>query len=139
VTFRQDLTIRQGETWSFVYTHKDGAGSVVDLTGYTARAAIKVDFAGATEVYLSTGSDAIGGSIALGGAAGTVTLSMTADQTTSLLDDLSYYALVASNKRAPVAPSVTWRYDLELVASNGTVTRALEGLVTIYRQVTGVN
>ena len=131
MTKRHDLEVRQGESWSFVYTHLDGAGSAVDLTGYTARASVKVSLVGSTEVYFSTGSDADGGTLALGGAAGTVTFSMTAAQTANLLDNLSLYSI-------SVEPFIVDRfiYDLELVDGSGTVTRALEGRFFVQREVT---
>ena len=89
MTIRQDLKINQGETWSWVYTHIDSTGSAIDLTGYTARMSVKTNFTGSTEAYLSTGADADGGIISLGGVVGTVTLSMTAAQTTALTDNSS--------------------------------------------------
>jgi hypothetical protein len=137
MTIHQNLEIRQGQTWTWVYTCKLN-GTPVNLTGYSARMSIKQDFHVDSEAYLSTGSDADGGRIALGGALGTVTLSMTAAETTALLDDLSYYAFVSQDKRAPICPVVEWIYDLELVAPNGTVTRELEGKVQIFRNVTAL-
>jgi len=136
MTIQQDLTIKQGETWSWTYTH--GGSSPVNLTGYSARMSIKTGYGVDSEAYLSSGDDANGGTITLGGALGTVTLSMTAEETTALLDDLSFYAFVNSEKREPVQPSVCWIYDLELVSPAGVVTRALEGKVHIYRNVTAI-
>jgi hypothetical protein len=132
VTTRQDLPIRQGETWSFVYTKKDSAGAAVNLTGYTARMAIKNRIGGALFAYLSTGTDASGGSIALGGVLGTVTLSMTASQTTAVGYILPDLRLVARGLR----PILTLAYDLELISGAGVVTRELEGAVQIHREVT---
>lgn len=137
MTTRQDLYIEQGVTWSWVYTWLDSAGDPVDITGYSARMAIKTRFDWNTEAYLSSGSDADGGSIALGDAAGTITLSMTAAQTTALVGDLSIYTLVPPENRQPVEPTVTLLYDLELVTGAGAVTRVLEGRVNVRRQVTG--
>lgn len=132
---RQDLIIRQGETWSFVWTKRDSAGAAVDLTGYSARMAIKDCYNGAQQAYLSTGADARGGSIALGGAAGTVTMSMTAAQAADLAGVLNQLAL-APHSIDYSAPTVTWIYDLELVSPAGVVTRDLQGRVRIEREVT---
>lgn len=132
---RHDLEILQGATWSFVYTHLDSAGSAVDLTGFTARCSIKTGYGNTAEAYLSTGSDANGGTLTLGGANGTVTFAMTAAQTKSLLDNSSLLFLI--NEQYPVTVNKTFIYDLELVDGSGTVTRALEGRVIVQREVTG--
>ena len=133
MTIRQNLTIRQGETWSYVYTHL-AAGSPVDLTGYTARMSIRESFEGTNEAYLSTGADANGGTITLGGVAGTVTLAMTAAQSAALAGDLSSILFVEPRKRAE--RDVDFLYDLELVSGAGVVTRALEGCLRVQREVT---
>lgn len=136
MTIHQDLVIKQGETWSWTCTY--GSSSPVDLTGYSARMSIKTAYGVDSEAYLSSGDDANGGSIILGGVDGTITLSMTADQTTALLDDLSFYAFMKSEEREEIEPSVCWIYDLELVSPASVVTRALEGKVHIYRNVTAI-
>lgn len=125
MTTRQDITIRQGETWSYAYTHSS------DLTGYSARMSIKADWSSDAVAYLSTGSDADGGSIAIDVAG--VTLSMTAAQTTALLDNSAFPTWKAVEKKQ----SVTLIYDLELVSGAGAVTRALEGRAHVLREVTG--
>jgi hypothetical protein len=135
MTTRQDLIIRQGETWSYVYTKHNAAGVAVDLTGYSARMAIKDCYNGAQQAYLSTGADAWGGSITLGGIAGTVTLSMTAAQAAALAGILNQLALVPQSIDYS-KPTVTWLYDLELVSGAGVVTRELQGRVEIQREVT---
>lgn len=137
MTTRQDLNIRQGETWSFVYTKRDSAGAAVDLTGYTARMAIKAGYSGSAAAYLSTGADAAGGTIVLGGAAGTVTLSMTAAQSAALAHGVdSVLNAMLGECLEPEGQFVTYRYDLELVSGAGAVTRELEGRVTVQREVT---
>ena len=135
MTTRQDLTIRQGETFSWTYTKLDSAGAAVDLTGYSARMAIKRTFEADEEAYLSTGADAAGGSITLGDEAGTVVLSMTAAETTALAGDLTAYIFGVPSKSAQRYE--TFIYDLELVAGDGTVTRELQGRVIVEREVTG--
>jgi hypothetical protein len=156
VTTRQDLDIRQGQTWSYVYTKLDDAGEPVDLTGYTARAALRQFIGWALEVYLSTGSDAQGGSIVLGGADGTVTLAMTAEQSAALISTLGAVTADLWRERAQggvlgggvdslwgqmgvrrtVRSTVQLLYDLELVSPSGEVTRELEGHATVHREVT---
>lgn len=141
MTVRQDLLIRQGETWSFVWTKRDAAGVVVDLTGYSARMAIRTGYSGSLAAYLSTGPDAAGGLIALGGALGTVTLSLTAAQSGSLASSVeAIYDLIETgaglSSRQSVKPTVDFIYDLELVSGAGVVTRELEGRACVYREVT---
>lgn len=137
MTTRVDLIIRQGETWSLSYTKKDSAGSAVDLSGYTARASIRDGYGGGLEAYLSTGTDADGGTITLGGAAGTVVLAMTAAQTSDLAGGLNSATLaLLGDPVAQEVSSVSYRYDLELVSAAGAVTRELEGRVQILMQVT---
>lgn len=134
---RQDLIAYQGETWSFVYTKRDSSGAAVSLTGYTARMSIKDAYNGALEAYFSTGSDADGGTITLGGAAGTVTLSMTAAQSAALAGELNALSSVLlRGERDTTKPSATYLYDLELISGAGVVTRELEGRFVVRREVT---
>jgi len=136
-TVRQDLFIRQGETFSWVYTY--GGSTPVDLTGYTARMSIKrtANDAETPTVYLSTGSDADGGTITLGGAAGTVTLAMTATETQNMLTDVDILALIPAEKRARhYVRDEKFVFDLEIQSAAGVVTRIIEGNVIVNRGVT---
>lgn len=141
MTIRQNIEVKQGETFSFVYTHLDAAGSVIDLTGYTARMAIRKYYNAAHEAYLSTGSDADGGTITLGGGTGTVTLAMTAVQTAALAEaETSGINILLARDSGMDVPSVFEKrrkfiYDLELV-NGATITRALEGELIVHREVT---
>ena len=137
MTTRVDLIIRQGETWSLSYAKKDSAGAAVDLTGYTARLAIRDRVGGTLQAYLSTGADADGGTITLGGAAGTVALAMTATQSADLASStVELEAALFGYGVKNVGPVTTYVYDLELVSGAGAVTRELEGRVEVQRQVT---
>lgn len=87
----------------------------IDLTGFTARMHMR-DTLEATTPFLTLTTE--NGGIALGGAAGTVDLLASAAATSSI-------------------SATSGVYDLELVAGDGvTVTRLLEGLVTISPEVT---
>ena len=108
-----DFTIEQGATFNLLLTWKINT-VLVNLTGYTARLAARVDVED-TEVILSLTTS--NGGITLGGAAGTISLDQTATQTT---------ALVAG----------TYVYDLELVSGAGTVTRLVQGELNISAEVT---
>ncbi|MEN0652386.1 MULTISPECIES: hypothetical protein [Hyphobacterium] len=133
---RQDLHINQGETWQHVFTHRDPAGAAVDLTGFSARMAVRDRVGGTLEAYLSTeAGEQSGGSITLGGGEGTVTLDMSAEQSRRLASNLaSFSVLVAPIEKQPA--EVTFFYDLELVSASGAVVRAFAGRVIVNREVT---
>ena len=106
-----DITIEQGATFSLLITYRDTAGALVDLTGYTAKMDIRTAVGGSLIKTISTAS----GGITLGGAAGTITLAISATDT----------AAITSNGV----------YDLELT-SGSTVTRLIQGGMTLSREVT---
>jgi len=108
-----DFTIEQGATFNLLLTWKID-NVAVNLTGYTARLAARVDVED-TETVLTLTTE--NGGITLGGALGTISLDRTAAQTTLL-------------------PAGTYVYDLELVASNATVTRLVQGELDISAEVT---
>lgn len=126
MTVRQNLLIRQGETWAYTYAHSD------DLTGYTARMSLRSSYSDGLLAYLSTGSDANGGAIAIDGT--DITLSMTDAQTTAILTNELFPLLPDST--GPVERFKKLIYDLEIISPSGTVTRLLEGDVTYSRGVT---
>tara|TARA_B100000963_G_C22573892_1_gene647436 strand:+ start:748 stop:1098 length:351 start_codon:yes stop_codon:yes gene_type:complete len=108
------LTIEQGATFSLVITYKDSAGSAINLTGFTARMSLRTFIEDSSAILTLTTEN---GRIALGGGAGTVTLTVSASDTA---------ALTAGNGV----------YDLELISSGGVVTRLIEGSYSIVREVT---
>ena len=109
-----DFTIEQGATFHLGMTWKIDTVPV-NLTNWTARLQARVDVED-TEVILSLTTDA-GGGITLGGAAGTITLDRNATQT----------ALLQTGQ---------FVYDLELISGVSTVTRLLQGQLTISAEVT---
>ena len=108
-----NFTIEQGATFNLLMTWKID-NVAVNLTGYTARLQARVDVEEIETVLSLTTSN---GGITLGGALGTISLDQTAVQTTLL-------------------PAGTYVYDLELIASNGTVTRLVQGELDISAEVT---
>lgn len=132
---RQDLIVYQGADWSFVWTKRDSAGAAVNLTGYTARMKVKDTYNGISQAFLTTGADADGGTIMLGGAAGTVTLSMTAAQTAALASEISVASVMLQSLELN-KPEKAYIFDLELVSGAGVVTRELEGRFVVRREVT---
>jgi hypothetical protein len=114
-----NLCINQGATYTRVFTWLSGtcgcgtvgaAPSPVNLTGYTAAMDISV-FPGATPVYVATPD------LVLGGAAGTITLTIDATDT----EGFTWWKGV---------------YDLLLTDPLGNVTRLLEGSVNVSPGVT---
>jgi hypothetical protein len=109
-----NLNIEQGATFTRTITWKDSTGAAVNLTGYTARMQIRERVDSATALVSLTQASGI----ALGGSAGTITLTITSALTDAL-----------PNMKKGV-------YDLELVSSGGIVTRLIQGEVVVSPQVT---
>jgi hypothetical protein len=108
-----DFTIEQGATFNLLLTWKIN-DVAVNLTGYTARLAARVDVED-TETVLTLTTE--NGGITLGGALGTISLDRTATQTALL-------------------PAGTYVYDLELISGVGAVTRLVQGELDISAEVT---
>jgi len=108
-----NLRIEQGATFSSDVTVKDTNGSAFDLTGYTAAAKMALGYASTrTRTTIST-------AIAGDATTGIITISLTADQT-SALDAPARYV-----------------YDVEITkTSDSTVTRVIEGIITVSPNVT---
>lgn len=113
-----DITINQGATFSLILTYytDDTETTPVDLSGYTARMQIR-EFKDSADTIADLTTE--NGGITLGGALGTITLSISATDT----EDLAF------------PTSLTGVYDLELV-SGATVTRLVEGNVYFNLEVT---
>lgn len=135
MSIRQDIIVRQGETFSFTWTKKDSAGAAVNLTGYTARMRVKDTYNGVQQVYLTSGADSQGGSITLGGSAGTVVLALTADQAAALASEVNMTSILLASEDL-TKPQKAYLYDLELVSGAGVVTRELEGRFIVRREIT---
>ena len=106
--------IEQGATFGKVLTLKDSSDSLIDLTGYSGA---EMDLRSAQDssseiLTLTTGNSRL----ALGGNAGTVTITLTAAETAAL----------------DVQDGV---YDLEITAGTGEVYRILEGTFSVRGNV----
>ena len=108
-----DITIEQGATFQMNLTWKDSTGSPVNITGYSARMQVRENYESESTLVSLTSS---GGDIVLGGALGTIAITITASATQSLQLEEAVY-------------------DLELV-SGATVTRLIQGRAIISREVT---
>lgn len=112
---RYDITIYQGATFRLPLTWKSGdPATPVNLTGCTARMQIRSIVTAPTPLLTLTTEN---GGIALGGAAGTVTVTVDAAATAGQ----------------------AWKtgvYDLEIVFGSGEVRRLLEGAAQVLPEVT---
>ena len=110
---KYNIIIEQGATFNLPITWKNNAGNPYNLTGYTARMQVRQYKESVTSLVTVTTEN---GGIALGGALGTVTVTISATATAAL----------------PACDAV---YDLEL-ETGSTVIRLLEGKAIISREVT---
>ena len=110
---KYDITTDQGATFSRVITYKDSSGNLINLTGYTARMQVRATY-NSPDILLSLTTE--NSRIALGGTAGTITLSVPSADMATL-------------------PYGTFVYDLELVSSS-VVTRLVYGSFTNRVEVT---
>lgn len=105
-----NLSIDQGTTYSVTVEVTDTTGTARDLSGYTARSQMRRSYYTNSNVSFSANI--------LNPGEGEITLSLTAAQTSGL--KLGRYV-----------------YDLEIVeTSTGKVERIVEGIVTVYPEVT---
>lgn len=105
---KANLKIDQGTDYITNVTLTDDAGDAISLNGYTGAGQIR-------KYYTST--NAVDFDVTVGGNTGIVTLRLTSDQTNSM--EAGRYV-----------------YDVELTDTGNTVSRVLEGIVTITPGVT---
>ncbi len=116
-----NIVIEQGATYLLDITYKDSSGDAIDLTNYTARMEVRESYTASSPLITLASSEGGSGNasgISLGDAAGTIAIVISDSDT----DELT---APASNV-----------YDLELVASNGVVTRLIEGKAAVSPGVT---
>lgn len=105
--------IEQGATFKHVLTLKDPNGTVINLGGYSAEMDLRKNQDDTNEVITLTVAN---GRIAMGGAAGTITLEVSASDTSAL----------------QVGDGV---YDIDLTDASGKVDRILDGTYSIRGNV----
>jgi hypothetical protein len=108
MAIKANLQIDQGADFSTEIDVLDDAGEVVDLTGYSGAAQMRKHYTSSTATAFNVAINASGGS---------VTLSMN--------------AATSANVTAG-----RYVYDCELTSSGNTVSRLVEGIVTVTPQVT---
>lgn len=106
----------QGATFNYVMTYysDEAQTTPVNLGGYTARMHIRRRYEDQNKLLELTTANA---RIALGGALGTITLTISASDTATL-------------------PVGTWYYDLEIVSGGGIVTRLIGGTFEVIGEIT---
>lgn len=108
MAIKANIQIDQGTTYSTNIDVTDDNGDPVDLTGYSGAAQLRKHY---------TSSNAHAFAVSIANAAGVVTLSMTANVTANIV-------------------AGRYVYDCELTDGDGTVSRLIEGIVTVTPQVT---
>lgn len=109
-----DFEIEQGATLLKPIVWKDSDGNPVNLTGYTAKMQVRQNVS-ASDVLLELSTT--NGRLSISAMSGQVTMIFSATTTAA----------------------ITWsrgKYDLELTALDGTVTRLLEGEITVSKEIT---
>jgi hypothetical protein len=110
-----DITIDKGATFSLTLNWKDGDGAPVNLAYCTARMQIRKTIKDAGDPYFTLTTE--NGGIVLGGADGSIALTISATDTAA-------------------TPATRGVYDLEIVNLDGVVTRLLSGDVEFTLEVT---
>jgi hypothetical protein len=108
-----DIEIDQGATFTLGVQLYDDNNALIDLTGATARLKIRSGHGVAASLVSVTGSP----EIVITANIGKIVVTLSATTTAAL----TFFKGV---------------YDLEVVLASGTVTRLLEGVVTLNREVT---
>ena len=110
-----NIVADQGATLSRTITWKDSAKRAINITGYTARMHVRTTVDASTTLLELTTENT---RLVLGGAAGTVTISVPASVTANLTPGIHVY-------------------DLELVAPvSGVVNRLIQGNFVVRPEVT---
>jgi len=104
-----NLAIDQGTTFSVTITVTDDTGSARNLTNYTVRSQMR-------RSYYTTSNTAFTANVS-SPTDGTISLDLTSTQTSAL-------------------KAGRYVYDVELVSNVASVERIVEGIVTIYPEVT---
>lgn len=105
---KANITIDQGTTFSTTLNLTDENGDILNLSGYTANSQIRKWY---------TSSNAVSFTTTVNTDVGTIELSLTANQTSSMT-------------------AGRYVYDVEIKDSANTVSRIVEGIVTVTPEVT---
>lgn len=122
-----NITIEQGADWRLLFVWKDQAGNPHNLTGWTARMQVRETVDSKTALFDLTTEN---GQIAIGNENGTVEIKIPAAMSQE----------VKANPKNLVwqdgKQGVSFSYDLELIDTQGIVTRLLQGAAFFVPEVT---
>lgn len=114
-----NLTVEQGATFTHIVEWKDGKNKPVNLTGYTAALQVRETAAESSPVLLEVGSVLPETGIVITPSTGTITITITDEETAALTFKKGVY-------------------DLLLSAPDGTKRRLMQGSFTVSPRVTVV-
>lgn len=112
---KYDFVIEQGAIYAVTITWKDSSGNPINLSTYTATMKGKESKDTTVELFSLTSTPAAG--IVLGGAAGTIAITITAAVTAAFKFDIAVY-------------------DLKMKKGTDDPIRLLEGQITLSKEVT---
>ncbi len=110
MAIKANLVVDQGSTFTAAVDLVDASGTVFNLTNYTVAAQMRKNYTSNTAVTFSASHNATGGQISLALSAATT---------------------------ATIEPG-RYLYDVEVTSSGGTVTRVVEGIVTVTPGITRI-
>jgi hypothetical protein len=110
MAIKANLVIDQGSSFSATIDVANGDGTVFNLTGYTVAAQMRKNYTSSVAVTFSSTHNGVGGGI---------TLSLLPAQT------------------ATIEPG-RYLYDVEITSSGGSITRVVEGMVTVTPGMTRI-
>jgi hypothetical protein len=118
-----DIVVEQGATFLRTLTLKDGAGVLIDLTGYTVRGQIR-----SSQNASSIAATFTGTVLNQTTNKGQASLLISATDTSSIPGD--------AEQVTPPLKASKYLYDIEMVDGSGVVTRLLQGNVTLVPEIT---
>jgi hypothetical protein len=104
---KANIILDQGTTFLTTITVENDEGEPINLADYTCRAQMRKHYTSSNAVSFT----------AEAGADGNITLSLTANQTSNIIPG-------------------RYVYDVEVISNTNTVTRLVEGIVTVTPEVT---
>lgn len=121
---RYDIILEQGSTFDLPIRYATPSGSLVDLTGYTARMQVR-EAPGTAVITEFTSSETSNGFIWMSGTA--------AERSDGQNGNVRLYM---SSANTSVLPKFRGQYDLELVDPEGYTVKLLAGKFTIEPEIT---
>ncbi len=110
MAIKANLVVDQGSTFTAAIDLVDASGAVFNLTGYSVAAQMRKNYTSSTAVTFITSHNSTGGRI-----------------------DLTLFATTT----ATIEPG-RYLYDVEVTSSGGSVTRVVEGIVTVTPGMTRI-